>query len=409
MKSNLPISQESNLDSTVQAFNEYYDEPIELNASEYAAMIGFFTNRGFDQSAAETIAVVVMTQAKKDGYEPMKIMDTLRGLSSAELTGLLAEILNFNRLNTSNIGVASKLTPNTEIERNFIEILPADESFSVVSSAEFIDEGNPVTFTINTTNVKNGSILYWTISGDDITENDIDPENMSGTVTIENNVGLVTIQTLINDTSLDDKTLIFNLKRRSFIGYNITSSSVVIKNTTFSFIADYLTIEYTFNTGDDLDTKTKLVTIPGSDYLGYWYSDYILNEDGGVILEFGGDNTGQGTESVLFYSNVFKDTYPSIEQIKIDCRAVWFGTPGTDPVGLKVTLYKGGAMVKDGGFYGYSWINPTAEDTFVLAVDLKMITLESQEGSSIGQRVAVLNYNINTGQGYLDPNDETEY
>lgn len=119
MNSNLPIT-ESTLDSTVQAFNEYYEEPIELNATEYAVMVGFFTSKGFDKSAAETIAVVVMTQARKDGYPAMKIMDTLRGLSSAELTALLAEILNFNRLSTSNIGVAQEIRTNQEITRNII-------------------------------------------------------------------------------------------------------------------------------------------------------------------------------------------------------------------------------------------------------------------------------------------------
>lgn len=119
MYSNLPSSK-STLESTVQAFSNYYATPIELNATVYAAMTGFFTGRGFDQSAAESISTVIMTQAKKDGYNPMKILDTLKGLDNVEISGLVAEILNYNRFKTSSIGNAQAFRPNEEIQRNIL-------------------------------------------------------------------------------------------------------------------------------------------------------------------------------------------------------------------------------------------------------------------------------------------------
>lgn len=117
--SNLPITN-SNLESTVQAFNAYYSAPVELNATAYAAIVGYFTSNSFDQTAAESISTIIMTQAKTDGYNPMRILDTLRGLNSVELSGLVAEILNYNRYKTSNLGVARKFEPNPEILRNII-------------------------------------------------------------------------------------------------------------------------------------------------------------------------------------------------------------------------------------------------------------------------------------------------
>lgn len=119
MNSNLPLGT-SNLEPTVQAFDAYYAEPIELSAAAYDATVGFFTSRGFDEVAAESISTIVLSQAKRDGYNPMKIVDTLRGLNSAELSGLVAEILNYNRVKTSSLGVSQPFTTVPEIQRNIL-------------------------------------------------------------------------------------------------------------------------------------------------------------------------------------------------------------------------------------------------------------------------------------------------
>jgi hypothetical protein len=117
--SNLPIVNQ-NLDSTVQAFSAYYSAPIEINSTAYATMVGFFTNKGFDQAASESISTIILTQAKKDGYNPMQILDTLRGLNSVELSGLVAEILNYNRFKTSSLGVSQAFQPPAEVQRNIL-------------------------------------------------------------------------------------------------------------------------------------------------------------------------------------------------------------------------------------------------------------------------------------------------
>jgi hypothetical protein len=117
--SNLPTNS-SNSESTIQAFSSYYTAPIEINSSVYAAMTGFFTNRGFDEAAAESISTIIISQSKRDGFNPMKILDTLKGLNSIELSGLLGEILNYNRFKTSSLGIAQPPRPNAEIQRNIL-------------------------------------------------------------------------------------------------------------------------------------------------------------------------------------------------------------------------------------------------------------------------------------------------
>lgn len=117
--SNLPTSKITS-DATVQAFDAYYTAPLELNASTLAAMVGFFTQRGFDPTSAETVAVIIMKQAKKDGYNPMQILDTLTGVDSIEISALVAEILNYNRVKTSFLGYSKEFTPHDEVQRNVL-------------------------------------------------------------------------------------------------------------------------------------------------------------------------------------------------------------------------------------------------------------------------------------------------
>jgi hypothetical protein len=117
--SNLPPNKGS-VESTVQAFDNYYTQPLELNAGVLDAMKGFFTSRGFETVAAESIAVVIMKQAKKDGYNPMQILDTLKGLDSVEISALVSEILNYNRVKTSFLGYARQFIPSQEVQRNIL-------------------------------------------------------------------------------------------------------------------------------------------------------------------------------------------------------------------------------------------------------------------------------------------------
>lgn len=117
--SNLPISK-SEKNSTIQAFDAYYSKPLEIDNTIFAATKAFFTSRNFDDSAAETIAIVIIRQAKQDGYNTMQILDTLRGLSDIEMSGVVSEILNYNRFKSSSLGYANPIKTNPEILRNII-------------------------------------------------------------------------------------------------------------------------------------------------------------------------------------------------------------------------------------------------------------------------------------------------
>lgn len=116
---NLPITinQKS---KTVKAFEDYQNLPSGIDPNVYAAMTGYFTSRGFEELAAELLSETIILQAKTDGYNPMEILDTLKGLNQLELSAIVAEILNYNRYKSSSLGYIPDIPTNPEISRNII-------------------------------------------------------------------------------------------------------------------------------------------------------------------------------------------------------------------------------------------------------------------------------------------------
>jgi len=118
--SNVGITSATGDQATVQFLSGLGDAPVELNAGEYDACIAFFTNKDYDRTAAESIAYVLVRQAKIDDVSVMKILDTLEANSTDPVTlnNLVGEILNLNRFKTSILGFKSSSTQNPVAIRN---------------------------------------------------------------------------------------------------------------------------------------------------------------------------------------------------------------------------------------------------------------------------------------------------
>ena len=118
--SNVGIPSAVGDQATIQFLSGLGDAPVELNAGEYDACIAFFTKKDYDRTAAESIAYVLVRQAKIDNVSVMKILDTLEANSSDPVTlnNLVGEILNLNRFKTSILGYKSSNTQNPVTIRN---------------------------------------------------------------------------------------------------------------------------------------------------------------------------------------------------------------------------------------------------------------------------------------------------
>jgi len=108
LKTNLPPNTTTDSASaTKEFFDSYYSEGISLSANDVDAVISFFETRGFDISAANSIAATLLSQAKIENVKIFQIIDTLKGLSVIQLNRVVSEILNYNRLNISILGYRS--------------------------------------------------------------------------------------------------------------------------------------------------------------------------------------------------------------------------------------------------------------------------------------------------------------
>lgn len=125
---------------------------------------------------------------------------------------------------------------------------------------------------------------------------------------------------------------------------------------------DYLVIRYKWTDGKDVDSYTRITNSPNNDISGYgigWYSNsnyYIPISNTSYetnLMNWSGDNTGQGQESILVnvtnMNKFFADDLPEI--VDIDLRCGWYNTVGKEPVYIEIDGYKNGTMYQDGHAY----------------------------------------------------------
>ena len=121
--SNLPLPSEStdSSDSARKFFNTYYQEGIAVNSSVIDATIDFFRGRNFSETAAQSVASVLLSQAKADNINVFTLLDTLKGLNEVQLSRVVREVLNLNRLRISILGNRNDNTDDIEYElRNLL-------------------------------------------------------------------------------------------------------------------------------------------------------------------------------------------------------------------------------------------------------------------------------------------------
>ena len=87
----------------------------------------------------------------------------------------------------------------------------ADPTFNVVANRSTVPEGEFVIYTVTTTNIVNGSILYYRLTGDSITPSDIVGNKLNGEFVIQNNEAKITVG-IAEDTEVEDEeTLTFTI------------------------------------------------------------------------------------------------------------------------------------------------------------------------------------------------------
>lgn len=102
------------------AYSNTYEKPTPLETNTFNLMKGFFEAKGFDKTSAESVAVTFIKQASVDGYNPLEVLDTLKGLDTLKLNAVVTEILNFHRYKTSYLGNSTQSPAFEPVARNIV-------------------------------------------------------------------------------------------------------------------------------------------------------------------------------------------------------------------------------------------------------------------------------------------------
>jgi hypothetical protein len=232
-----PLIDSQSQNKFIKAVDAYSETPIELDSATFDAITGFFTNKNFNKIAAQSIAVIIISQCKRDNLNPMKVLDTMQGIETADLSLVLTEILNFNRYNSSFIGYSSAApVQSQEVFRNIIENTALMSIYTVLSQNNVIYEGDRAVFFINIKDVLTGTILYWDLNGSDTQSTDfINGQVLNGQIQVIND-GItsvrsypVTISTKFNSNFKDfNKKLNLNIKLNSPTNQYVAQGQITI-------------------------------------------------------------------------------------------------------------------------------------------------------------------------------------
>ena len=119
MSTNLPNPDiADSAESTKLFFDSYGIAPLEFRAVDVDSTITFFKSRGFGDDAALSTAAVILKQAKLDSINVNKLLDTLTGFDDLQISSLIGEIMNNNRIATSTLGYRSEPKKSDSISRN---------------------------------------------------------------------------------------------------------------------------------------------------------------------------------------------------------------------------------------------------------------------------------------------------
>ena len=148
-------------------------------------------------------------------------------------------------------------------------------TYQVTANRTTCPEDEFIIYSIVTTNITNGTILYYTLSGEGITNGDIVGQKLTGEFVVQDNQALVTVGIREDSTIEDEETLRFTINGTgAFVDVLITAPD------------DQTVGDNDIGVGDDLSTVFQEFRLPIVN------SGNVITDGAGGIIEIPVDNTG---------------------------------------------------------------------------------------------------------------------
>ena len=193
-------------------------------------------------------------------------------------------------------------------------------TYSVSESSTNVNEGDTVTFTITTTNVPNGTSLYWNTTGT-VEAEDFSDNTLTGLTTVNNNTATIT-RTIRNDYSVSEGAENFALQISEAGVLVVTSNTVSVADTsaaTYSIsgsntVVEGNTVTYTVNTTGVPDGTSLYYTVnlSSTDVTPLTGSFSITSNTGTFTLTAKQDLTVESDESLTVNIRIVSTSGPIV-------------------------------------------------------------------------------------------------
>ena len=193
-------------------------------------------------------------------------------------------------------------------------------TYSVSESSTNVNEGDTVTFTITTTNVPNGTSLYWSTTGT-VEAEDFSDNALTGLTTVNNNTATIT-RTIRNDYSVSEGAENFALQISEAGVLVVTSNTVSVADTsaaTYSIsgsntVVEGNTVTYTVNTTGVPDGTSLYYTVnlSSTDVTPLSGSFSITSNTGTFTLTAKQDLTVESDESLTVNIRIVSTSGPIV-------------------------------------------------------------------------------------------------
>ena len=101
-------------------FDNYFTKQLTFPSSQVDAVVAFFEKRGFETNSAQSVAAVLLKQAKLDNIPVFQFLDSLGSLGELKLNKVVLEVINANSPRTHELGVKTNTITNTTESRNIV-------------------------------------------------------------------------------------------------------------------------------------------------------------------------------------------------------------------------------------------------------------------------------------------------
>jgi hypothetical protein len=102
-------------------FDNFFVNQVSFPAAQVDAVVGYFLKRGFQEDAAKSTAIVLLNQSRIDNINVFQLLDTLKGLTDAQLSQIVTEVLNVYRDKSSTLGYKIVNNAETLESRNIVQ------------------------------------------------------------------------------------------------------------------------------------------------------------------------------------------------------------------------------------------------------------------------------------------------